>query len=791
MNNKEKNNSENINELNNEINTKTKTDINNDKPIITPENDLEQNNETDKLSQSLKNLLLLDKDFSKPVTIEKENKLFTDFHYATFKNSYAENTCYINVILHLLYNIEQLEEYLETLYNIDESNKISNYSRFNKNKTQIEETNDTYNFLVLIGKILSEYKDIIFNENEKNILRKIDNKKKQVYVINTLKMRKMLEKVSNGQFPLNTIADPVEFFGFILDILNEYSNEDIHKTFYLELIDEYICNKNGCSQINNKYDKDNFMYHIYIDEILKFIEKENLKVYSFKNKLFEFSHNLFTSENTKICEKCKEKMKHNLICKNLPDFILINCVWTESNPILDDAMTLFFMMPLRDEFSNLFIHKTRTYKKNFYYLFGFILYSFTLSHYIICIYNYDKKVFVLLNDEIVKEFHNLYELLLDITVDTLKDTGKAFFYPVMLIYTNDILYDSKVMKVNTLNNSEYQDIINKCNEAIYQFEMESKIKEEEKSNNYKEFIQKQKEIEDEIIRNSLRKSKYESYRKARRTEIQPEEKIENKELKQKINFNEESETEINNNNINNGIKEEKNIVNSSNYIKRKLEEKIAENNKNIINNEIKEEKTAVNDNNDIKKKLEEKNMCTIGRILKDMKEIKGKNLSNFYFGDLLKTRESNIRDITTRVRENEKLLNNDINFENNGEYNNKLRNNYLYKSNIIWNNNNISKTLRENNKIQAIETKEEETPNNKYNSKIRENNIIYNSTVINPIKTNRFHRKTNTDTNNNINKNNINTLDLNKYRNLYSNINSNNGTQINQRYHYYRVQNNH
>ena len=40
----------------------------------------------------------------------------------------------------------------------------------------------------------------------------------------------------------------------------------------------------------------------------------------------------------------------------------------------------------------------------------------------------DKEVFVLLNDEVVKEFHNLYELIIDITVEELKLSGKAFFY---------------------------------------------------------------------------------------------------------------------------------------------------------------------------------------------------------------------------------------------------------------------------------------------------------------------------------------------------------------------------
>ena len=42
--------------------------------------------------------------------VKKENKILTDFHYATFKNSYGENTCYINVVLHILYNIEQFRE---------------------------------------------------------------------------------------------------------------------------------------------------------------------------------------------------------------------------------------------------------------------------------------------------------------------------------------------------------------------------------------------------------------------------------------------------------------------------------------------------------------------------------------------------------------------------------------------------------------------------------------------------------------------------------------------------------
>ena len=490
------------------------------------EKETKKEKSTEQLSQSINNIFLINKDFSAPVEIKKDNKLFTDFHYATFNNSYGENTCYINVILHLLYNIKQLEEFIVSLYEIDE---------FDKNNP--EETNDEYKFLVLIGKILFEYKEIIFNNED--ITSKAKNNK-QVHIIKTLEMRKMLEKVSKNKFPLDTIADPVEFFSFVLDILNKHLNEDVHKTFYLELIDEYTCNKKGCSQIYNKYDKDNFIYHIYIDEILKYIEKENIKVNDYKNKLFKFCHDLFLSENIKICEKCKEKMNHNLICNNLPDYILINCVWKESNPIVDDAMTIFFMMPIKDEINNLFIIQKNAYKKKLYHLFGFILYSFTLSHFIICIYNTNKNVFVLLNDEIVKEFHNIYELLIDISVEEIKARGKAFFYPVMLIYTKDIIYNNQYFKINTLNDSEYRNIINKCNEAIYQYEMKNNINEEIEENikqfNFKTFLKepknnkkKEKEIEDNIIKD------INNYQSKIKEEISEEKNILKEDMKIELN----------------------------------------------------------------------------------------------------------------------------------------------------------------------------------------------------------------------------------------------------------------
>ena len=490
--NDDKNKENNPNIINNKEEKENKDEDTKKEEIV----DNNPNNNTEELSQSIQNLLL-DKDFAAAVVVKKENKFITNYHYATFKNSYGENTCYINVILHLLYSIDELEEFLSYIYKIDESSKESDNGKEKNDNINNENTDEINELLVSLGKILNDYDEIITEYNKKDNKKK-EVKDKQVTVINTLYMRKILEKLSNNKFPLNTIADPVELFTFILDILNERMNGDTHKTFYLELIDEYICNKKGCPKIQNKYDKDNFMYHIYIDDILNYIQQNNLKVKDYKNKLFEISYKSFLSGNVKKCEKCNGEMGHNLICKNCPDYILINCVWRQSNPIVDDVMTFLFSISLKEELNNLFISQIESDDKNYYCLFGFILYSFTLSHYIICKYNQDKKVFVLLDDEIVKEFNNINELINGFTVESLKTTGKAFFYPVMLIYINDNIYNHRTIKINSFNEIDYQKMINKCNEAIYEYQSKNEINEEMKSDNYQKMIKEQREIEEEI-----------------------------------------------------------------------------------------------------------------------------------------------------------------------------------------------------------------------------------------------------------------------------------------------------
>ena len=510
-------------------------------------NEIETMDDLNNLSDSMK-AILANQEFMSPIQIKKENKLLTKSTYVTFKNSYAENSCYINVILQLIFNISELSDFIIDLY------KIASISKEEK-----EKNGENYEFLVILGEILSKYNDIFNGEN------KYKRNKNQVNILETLNFRKKLEIISDNKFPLNSIADPVELLTFILELLNNYLEDELHKTLFLELDDAYYCEgkKKNCKNIINKYDKDNFIYHIYIDEILKHLEVEKLKVNTYKSKLFEYSYKLFLSENVKICQGCKNEMGHDLVCYNLPEYLLINCIWKESNPIVDDVVNFFMLMPLRDILSHLFVSQN---KKQDYDLYGFILYSFSLSHYVLCLFNVGKKVFVLFDDEVIKEFKNLYSLIIDITVNTLKQNGKAFFYPVMLIFSKEPIYGgNEILKTNTLRENDYLNIIKMCNEAIYEYQLEN---EKNAEKDYEDMVEEQIKIETSIKKKRKQNSKNKKEEGKKEEEKEDEEEDEKEEEKCEKKSNEKTEKEK-------GDEVKKGL----NLINRKIMNKIFEDNK--------------------------------------------------------------------------------------------------------------------------------------------------------------------------------------------------------------------
>jgi hypothetical protein len=111
-------------------------------------------------------------------------------------------------------------------------------------------------------------------------------------------LRKSLSISSNNLFKLNNVSDPIEFLIYILDLINKENSDEIHIYFHLKLIEEIRCSNFCPYKSNKKYDKDNFIYHIYVEDILNYINKYQLKFDDYKYSLFMLS--FFSMKNEDI-----------------------------------------------------------------------------------------------------------------------------------------------------------------------------------------------------------------------------------------------------------------------------------------------------------------------------------------------------------------------------------------------------------------------------------------------------------------------------------------------------------
>jgi hypothetical protein len=473
---------------------------------------------------------------------QKETKLLTDSQYVSFDNFIGDNSCYVNVIMHFLYlfpcvNDFLIKKYQEKLKQIEkekesqkdkqietpkekekeaqkgpekeeqketqkkeESNSESKkdsptptqiskeivtkkpedgISSIDKKKKKKDELND---FLFNLGKILNSYQEILAkNDSKFNITN-----------LNTIDLRKSLSICSDNKFKLNCISDPVEFLIYILDIINKENSEEIHLYFHLKLIEEVRC-MNFCPfKSNRKYDKDNFIYQIYVEEIFNYIKNQKLTFDDFRDNLFMLSYYSLQNEmNT--CQKCNSIKNKILICNNedgTPKFLLVNCVWNNVKPDLKEVIKFLYFISLIEKLDNLFICPSKTENTN-YYLIGIIFYSFTLCHYINLIFNLQKNVFTLYNDTGIIEFGNMYEVYRYITIEQIKKNNKSYFYPVLLIYGKENIYEENAILLRT-NKVNYELLLTECDKLTKEDKLKEKpLTEEEKRKNYNELLMAQ------------------------------------------------------------------------------------------------------------------------------------------------------------------------------------------------------------------------------------------------------------------------------------------------------------
>ena len=463
-------------------------------------------------------------DLSNSIAFKKENHLITKTQYVAFSNNYGDNSCYVNVVLQLIYNIPDISNIFKDLYEIDEiqkqnpkeknnntststnNNSNNNSNINNKNNSLIESsqnlsqsntmtTPNLNNLFIEIGEILQDYE----------VYLKKENTTQQVTILDTKRMRISLEKISGGRFPLNYVADPIELFIFILDNLNINYQREIHSNFYLELMDKAVCLRNCPNLVRNRYDKDNFLYHIYIEELLNYISDNAIKFKNSKGDLFHLSYSLYTDEK-KECQKCSLLMDKFLLCFNIPKFLIINCVWKNQNPEIKEIVNFLFLLSLEEDLNRLFICQNTGRNSNTIYNFvGMILYSYTLCHYTILIFNKKQRVFTLYNDDIVKEYKTLYDSFYEMLINNidLYDNDKAYFYPVMLIYSKDTIYNRSDINLNSLDEKKYVELLNKIEINQNNYIKRHTLTEEQKKKNLQEMIEKQKIYE----QNKLNKQK--------------------------------------------------------------------------------------------------------------------------------------------------------------------------------------------------------------------------------------------------------------------------------------------
>ena len=223
------------------------------------------------------------------------------------------------------------------------------------------------------------------------------------------------------------------------------------------------------------------------------------------------------------CEKCNSLKNKILICNNedgSPKFLLVNCVWNNAKPDLKDVIKFLYLISLIEQLDNLFICPSKT-EKTFYYLHGIIFYSFTLCHYINVIFNLQKNVFTLYNDTGIIEFKNMNDVYNYITKDQLKKNNKAYFYPVLLVYGKENIYDEKILhKIKRINKVNYELLLEACEELIKvnNKQKEKPLTEEEKQKNYRELILAQIKYDRENMENNINKESDDIYKLLRNKE---------------------------------------------------------------------------------------------------------------------------------------------------------------------------------------------------------------------------------------------------------------------------------
>ena len=364
-------------------------------------------------------------------------------------NKRKENNCFLNVIIQNLAHL--------TIFKND---FLISSDVFTKSKP----INELYN-------LIKSYEDEqIKNKDNKDTIIE------PVLSVNNLRVH--LNETFN-RYHKGESGDPMETMNSLFDLIHEaYCKKNrieeknvisckclAHKHFFLKLADIQYC-PNCNSKKVQLYDKDCFMYNLFIKDILDKLHGKSFN--SFKLKLFQK-----IKENNKTFEEnkpkipgcyCNEKLKEfykktTRLMGPLSTYLIINITFAEEFPSMNDILKTYMLLPVNEKIHNLFsFDKSVINLINFsFYIKGIILYG--IYHYVCALYIKDENRWAIVDDKTIKYIDTYFGL-----IDSLL---RNHLIPVGIIYSkddNDSLTES-VINTMSISKDEYAKLFQFCKDV--------------------------------------------------------------------------------------------------------------------------------------------------------------------------------------------------------------------------------------------------------------------------------------------------------------------------------------
>ena len=364
-------------------------------------------------------------------------------------NKRKENNCFLNVIIQNLAHL--------TIFKND---FLISSDVFTKSKP----INELYN-------LIKSYED----EQIKNK----DNKDTIIEpVLSVNNLRIYLNEIFN-RYHKGESGDPMETMNSLFDLIHEaYCKKNrieeknvisckclAHKHFFLKLADIQYCPNCNLKKVQ-LYDKDCFMYNLFIKDILDKLHGKSFN--SFKLKLFQKikeNNNTLEENKPKIpgCY-CNEKLKEfykktTRLMGPLSTYLIINITFAEEFPSMNDILKTYMLLPVNEKIHNLFsFDKSVINLINFsFYIKGIILYG--IYHYVCALYIKDENRWAIVDDKTIKYIDTYFGL-----IDSLL---RNHLIPVGIIYSkddNDSLTES-VINTMSISKDEYAKLFQFCKDV--------------------------------------------------------------------------------------------------------------------------------------------------------------------------------------------------------------------------------------------------------------------------------------------------------------------------------------